>query len=426
MVIGIDASRANRRHKNGIEWYAYYLIKYFAQLDKANKYVLYTDRPLEGGLVDLTKMDSSFDGYEKPKFKNGYQIIKSPYNNFRANILRWPFNYFWTLGRLSLEMLINKPDVLFVPSSGIPLVRPKKTVNTIHDIAFKREVDVYERSDLGPKERTGRKAISFLVRIFTFGKQGANTADYLDWSTKYSVKKSKRIISVSRFTKEEIEKIYSCPGKKIEVVHNGFNSLLYREIDNKEDIDRVLNKYGIEKPYILCVGRLEKKKNTPLLIEAFAKAKHFNKEIKEKLVLIGDAGFGFDEVRSVINEFDLEHDVILPGWVEEEDMPHIFSGATAFIFPTRHEGFGIPILQAFGCGTPVITSDIPVLREVGNKAALFFNYHDKVEIARAIERIVTDKELREELKDRGLERAKEFSWEKCARQTLEIIKGLSN
>lgn len=426
MTIGIDASRANRRHKNGIEWYAYYLIKYFAQIDKENKYILYTDRPLEGGLVDLTKMDFSFDGYEKPKFKAGRQVIKSPYNNFCANILRWPFSYFWTLGRLSLEMLINKPDILFIPTSGIPLVRPKNTINTVHDIAFRREVNVYERSNLGPKERMGRGMINFFVRIFTLGKHGANTADYLDWSTNYSLKNSKKIIAASRFTKEEILKIYNPPEKKIEVVHNGFSDLLYKRINDQEKINEVLNKYGIEGPYILYVGRLEKKKNTPSLIEAFAKAKHFNKDIKEKLVLIGDAGFGFDETTYAINEFDLGNEVIIPGWVEEEDMPYVFSGATAFIFPSRHEGFGIPVLQAFGCGVPVSASDIPVLREIGGDAVLFFDYHDKDAIARAIEKMVTNKDLREQLRAKGLKRAKNFSWRRCAEETLKAIKGLQN
>jgi len=426
MVIGIDASRANRKHKNGIEWYAYYLIKYFAQIDKENKYILYTDRPLEGGLVDLTKMDPSLEEYEKPKFRKGFQIIKSPHNNFQAEILNWPFPYLWTLGRLSLEMIIKKPDILFMPTSGIPLAGFKKTINTVHDVAFKREVSVYERSNLGPKERFGRRIINFLVRAFTWGKQGANTADYLDWSTEFSVKNAKKIISVSQFTKEEIIKLYDCPKEKIEVVYNGFNNSLYRKIEDKEKINKVLDKYGIEGPYLLYVGRLEKKKNTSLLIEAFAKARHFNKDIKEKLVLIGDAGFGFDEIIYAINEFNLENEVIIPGWVEEEDMPYMFNGATAFIFPSRHEGFGIPILQAFGCGVPVITSDIPVLREIGGDAALFFNYLDKDAIGRAIEKVTTNKDLREELARKGLMRAKDFSWNKCAQKTLKVIRGLQN
>jgi hypothetical protein len=116
MIIGIDASRANRGHKSGTEWYSYYLIKNLACIDDKNEYILYTDKPLIGGLLNLEKEDIGEEFYkdEKIKFdKNGFQIIKSPYNNFKAKVLKWPFVFFWTLGRLSMEMLLRRIDVLF-------------------------------------------------------------------------------------------------------------------------------------------------------------------------------------------------------------------------------------------------------------------------------------------------------------------------
>ncbi len=426
MTIGIDASRANRKHKNGVEWYAYYLIRYLSKIDKKNNYVLYTDRPLENDLTDLTETKFFSAERERPKPINNGQMIKSPHNNFRAEILRWPFHYFWTLGRLSLEMIIKKPDILFIPTSGIPLIRPKKTINTVHDVAFKREANVYERKDLGPQKRMGRKIIDFFVKIFTLGKQGANTADYLNWSTNYAAQNAQKIIAVSRFTKDEIVKLYDCRQEKIEVVYNGFNDLLYKKINNQEAIDAILNKYGLSRPYILYVGRLEKKKDIPLLIAAFARVKHL-KNIKEKLILVGDAGFGFDEINQSINGFGLDKEVIMPGWVPEADMPYIFNGATAFIFPSRHEGFGIPVIQAFACGVPAAVSNIPVLREIAGDGALFFNCSDKEKsMARAIERIISDNSLRKKLAEKGLKRAKDFSWERCARETLKIIEELKD
>ncbi len=426
MIIGIDASRANKKRKTGTEWYSYYLIKYFAKIDKKNQYILYTDRPLLGGLLDLTKRDISTDDQEeKINFWRGRQKIKSPHNNFKAEILRWPFSYFWTLGRFSLEMLIHRPDVLFVPAHGIPLIRPKKTINTIHDVSFMREKKIFERNNLGPEILPIRKIIGFFIKLFTFGKYGANSLDYLEWSTRYSLRKSKKIISVSNFTKQEILKVYkNISEEKIKAVHNGFNNKLYRKIEDKEKIKQVLEKYGIVGPYVLYVGRLEKKKNTPFLVEGFAKAKHFNNNIKEKLVLVGDASFGYEDVVYTINEFGLRDEVITPGWVEEEDMPYIFNGATAFVFPTRHEGFGIPIMQAFGCGVPVICSDIPVLREIAGDAAYFFDNTQKDSLGRAINKITQDEDLRKSLVEKGLKRAKDFSWEKCARKTLKIIENL--
>lgn len=426
MIIGIDASRANKKRKTGTEWYSYYLIKYFAQIDKENQYILYTDKPLMGGLLDLTKGDVSTDDHEKKvKFRLGNQTIKSPHNNFKAEILRWPFSYFWTLGRLSLEMLIHKPDVLFVPAHGLPLIRPKKTINTIHDISFMREKKIFERNKLGPEMVPLRKIIGFFIKLFTFGKYSADSLDYLEWSTNYSLKKSKKVIAVSNFTKQEILKIYKdVKEEKIKVVYNGFNNRLYRKIDDKEKIKKVLEKYGIEGPYILYVGRLEKKKNTPFLVEGFATARHYNNNIKEKLVLVGDASFGYEDVVYTINEYGLRDEVIIPGWVEEEDMPYIFNGAVAFVFPTLHEGFGIPILQAFACGVPVIASDIPVLRETTGDAVYFFNNKEKETLGRAIEKITQDENLRKDLIEKGLKRAQDFSWRKCAQETLEVIKNI--
>jgi glycosyltransferase involved in cell wall biosynthesis len=423
MIIGIDASRANRTHKSGTEWYSYYLIKYFAQLDSENQFILYTDQPLSPDLADLTTLDFLPPNKDsEPEYDaDGYQIIKSPHNNFKAKVLRWPFSYFWTLGRLSLWMIRHRPDVLFVPAHGIPLIRPRKTVNTIHDVAFKREVGVYEENKLGPQKGRGRRLINFLVRLLTSGKYGANSTDYLNWSTEYSLKKSDQIITVSQFTKDEILQVYQPKNKNIKVIHNGYNERLYKKINDEKKISDVLEKYGLTRPYFLYVGRLEKKKNTPLLIEGFVKFKNSNPDRTEKLVLIGDASYGFDEIKYIIQEFGIENDIVMPGWAGEQDMPYIFNGASAYILPSLHEGFGITILQALACGVPAIASDIPVLREVAGEAALFFNPHDKNDIAKIMEKLVVDENLKNELIERGLERVKEFSWEKCAAETLEIL-----
>jgi glycosyltransferase involved in cell wall biosynthesis len=426
MIIGIDASRANRTHKSGTEWYSYYLIKYFAQLDKDNQFILYTDQPLSADLADLTDLNFTPCSGDKKVFypeydQNGYQIIKSPHNNFKAKVLRWPFSYFWTLGRLSLWMIWHRPDVLFVPAHGLPLVRPKKTVNTIHDIAFKREAELYEENKLGPESGRGKRLLNFLIRMFTFNKYGANSTDYLNWSTAYSLKNSSKIITVSQFTRDEIVKLYRCTEKKITVIHNGFNNLLFKKIDDHDKIAAVLNKYGIPQPYLLYIGRLEKKKNTPLFLEAFVELKHRHRDLAEKLVLIGDASFGFDEIKYIIHEFGLVNDVVMPGWANEEDIPYIINGATAYILPSLHEGFGITLLQSLACGVPTAASDIPVLREVAGEAAAYFDPHDKEEMAKTMEKVITDEKLRQELITKGIERAKEFSWEKCAQETLNYL-----
>lgn len=427
MIIGIDASRANREHKSGTEWYSYYLIKNFAQIDDKNQYILYTDFPLRGGMRDLTTSDAAEDkdGGEPEFDKEGYQVIKSPHNNFKAKVLNWPFSFLWTQGRLSLEMIFKKPDVLFVPAHAMPFIHPRKTVTTIHDVAFERSKELYRNERLGGESRSGLRVVNFLVRLFTFNKYTAHSLDYLRWCTRFALKHAKKIITVSRFTKEEMLDMFKVERDKIKVIYNGFNDSIYKELNDPEGEKRVLDKYGLEKPYVLYVGRLERKKNVPFLMEAFAQARCKNPDFKQNLALIGNAGYGYDEVTYLIKEYDLDPYVFTPGWVEEKDMPYIFNAATAFVFPSRQEGFGIPLLQAFGCGVPVAASCIPPFREVAKGgAALFFNPVDKEEMTQALEKITLDEDLRKVLVQRGKRRAGEFSWRKCARETLQELENI--
>ncbi|MDD4333005.1 MAG: glycosyltransferase family 1 protein [Patescibacteria group bacterium] len=426
MLIGIDASRANRDKKTGTEYYSYYLIRNLAKIDSKNQYILYTDKPLQGGLLDLTTSDSEVViNDDEIKFdKNGYQIIKSPHNNFRAKVLKWPFSFFWTLGRLSLEMILHKPDILFVPAHGLPLAMPKNTIATIHDVAFARDEFVYEDDRMGADSNFGKKIINRLVRIFTLGKYGANSRDYLRWSTRFALSRAKKIITISNYSKEEIIKFYNVQKDKIKVIYNGFNNLLCSRRNNLEQVTEQLKKYGITQPYILYVGRIEKKKNIPALIEACALALEKDKDIKEKLVLIGKASFGYDDVNFNIQEFGLNDRVIIPGWIEETDLSILYQGATAFIFPSKHEGFGIPILEAMACGTPVIASDIPVIKEIAGEDAYYFDANIPLSIAEAIIRIINDDQLRQRLIEKGKTRVKNFSWKKCAEETLREINNL--
>ncbi|MFA5109714.1 MAG: glycosyltransferase family 1 protein [Patescibacteria group bacterium] len=403
MTIGIDASRANRPHKTGTEWYSFYLIKNLALIDRRHKYLLYVNTPPRPELVAVVK--------DNP--------------NFSFKFLEWPFYSFWTLGRLSLEMIFHRPDVLFIPAHTLPLFSPAKTVNTIHDIAFARERNLYFSSAVKTHLKGSRKIINFLVRVLTLGKYRSDSVDYLYWSTAFALRHAQKIITVSEFTKREILNLYpKTPADKITAIANGYSKELYRPLDQPEKTKEILEKYGLETPYFLYVGRLEKKKNTLSLVEALALLRENQPQLKAKLVLIGDAGFGYDEIKYIIEDFNLENDVLMPGWASEEDLPYIFNAAAAFIFPSKHEGFGIPVLQALACGIPTAVSDIPVFREIAGDAVLYFNQNDKRAIAAAMFRIVSDEKLREELKRKGCERVKNFSWEKCATQTLAVLENL--
>ncbi|MEI6835600.1 MAG: glycosyltransferase family 1 protein [Candidatus Falkowbacteria bacterium] len=400
MIIGIDASRANRKNKTGTEWYSFYLIKSLAKIDFNNKYILYLDKLPSPELIKVIKNNQ----------------------NFSYKILNWPITSFWTLGRLSLEMLVKAPDVLFVPAHGIPLIHPKRTINTIHDVAFMSERNVYRLEAPKAKTKLRRQILKAIIRLVTFGRYEGNSLDYLYWSTLFALRHASNIITVSNFTKEEILRYYpKVKSDKITVIHNGFPTEIFNEIIDKPKILETLNKYNLTSPYYLYVGRLERKKNTSYLIEALSILRSDHQEIKEKLVLIGNASYGYDEVKYAIEEFDLSHEVLMPGWVEENDLPNIFKGASAFIFPTRHEGFGIPVLQALACGVPTAVSDLPVLHEVAEDSVLYFDQNNKQAIAQAMAKIVSDKDLRHKLITAGREQVKKFSWLNCAKETLAVM-----
>ncbi len=396
MKIGIDASRANRVLRTGTEWYSFHLIKELAKIDKKNKYILYLDKDPVEDLKEAVKHNK----------------------NFKFKLLKWPWSSFWTLGRLSLEMLFNSPRVLFVPAHGLPFFCPKRTITTVHDIAFVHESRLYRR------KKTQSKIINLIAKIFTLGRHRADSLAYLNWSTKRSLKKARKVIAVSKFTKKEILNHYQVKENKIVVIYNGYNNINYQKTNKEEKIKEVLYKYGINEPYFLYVGRLEKKKNTPNLLEAFSILKEDYPNSKIHLSLVGSASYGYDEVKYVIEDYNLNPYINIPGWIAEEDMPYIYAGALAFIFPTKHEGFGIPVLEAMASGVPTAVSDLEVLREVAGEASLYFNYKDSRDIADAMIKLYKDEDLRREYIKKGLKRVNNFSWQKSAKETLEEIESL--
>ncbi len=422
MTIGIDASRANRKFKGGTEWYSYYLIRELARIDSKNQYILYSDKPLIGGLADLT--DENYTTAPGKIDNKGFQEIKSPFGNFRVKILKWPFTYLWTQIRLSYEMLVNRINILFVPAHTLPIIHPKKSVVTIHDIGFERKAKLYSSDKIGPASDLIFVIFNFLVKLVTWGKFHSNVLDYHSWSTKYALKHAKAIITVSEFTKNEMVEFYKTDKEKIKVVYNGFNSRIYRPINDKEKIDQVLNRHDIKAPYIFYAGRLEKKKNTAMLIEAFAIMRQKYADIKHKLVLVGKVDPDYDEIKYVINEYDLEDNVIMTGWVPEADMPYIYNEASLFVFPSLYEGFGIPLLQAMACGVPVAASNIASISEVIKNSALFFNPEDKDDMAEKMAQILLNKQLADELISSGFARVKNFSLAKCAQETLAVLENM--
>jgi glycosyltransferase involved in cell wall biosynthesis len=294
-----------------------------------------------------------------------------------------PFPRLWTQIRLSWEIQRNKKiDNLFVPSHVLPLITPNNSTITIHDVAFKHLPESY----------------GFLSRL------------YLDWAAKFAVKHAKKIIVPSQVTKKDLIDFYKCPADKIHVIPLGFSANTAGV--NSDEESKVIGHY------LLYVGRIEHKKNTDTLIKAFALFSEKAPEIK--LVLAGSKGRGGEEILNSIPD-NLKDRVIVTGYVSDNEKHVLMQNAMCFIFPSRYEGFGLPLLEAMHYKLPIIASRIPTSYEIAKENALFFDTENAEKLASLMTEVVSNKDLRSTLVQSHADTLKKYSWENCAKQTLDIL-----
>lgn len=369
MVIGIDASRANNAQKTGVEWYAFFLIQELKKIIPDDvKVVLYSERPLEGELANLPK-------------------------NWSSKVLSWPPKRFWTQIRMSFEMLFHSPDILFIPAHVFPLIHPKKTVMTVHDVAAFRFPKSYSRFEQW----------------------------YSLWSAKYALKKLWKVIVPSEFTKKELEDLTQKENHNVHVVYHGFDPKI-QEKKSPEEIQTILEKYKIQKPFFLTIGRVEEKKNTARIIRAFDIFKSRSAHIENfQLVCVGKPGYGYEKVQDTINSSPNKKDIRELGYVEQSDLSILLQETVALVFPSLYEGFGIPVLEAFAARIPVISSSTTSTKEIAGDAALLVHPEFVEDIADDLELLTQENLVRQTLIGKGFYRVQNFSWKKCAEKTLEIF-----
>jgi glycosyltransferase involved in cell wall biosynthesis len=237
-----------------------------------------------------------------------------------------------------------------------------------------------------------------------------------------SIKSADKIISISHHTKQDIIKHFKIPENKIKVIHLAANEN-YKLLKENE-INKIKQNYNLNYSFILYVGTLEPRKNIPTLLKALYKLKKQN--IKHKLVITGKKGWKYKSIFETIERLNLQKDVIFTGYVPDEDLPALYNAADLFVYPSLYEGFGLPPLEAMQCGTPVITSNTSSLPEVVGDAGIMVNPYDVDELANKMYEVLTNGGLREELSKKGLERAKLFSWKKCAEEHLKVYEEVYN
>jgi glycosyltransferase involved in cell wall biosynthesis len=247
---------------------------------------------------------------------------------------------------------------------------------------------------------------------------------YLRWSTRHNARNATHVLADSEATRQDLVRYYHIPLAKIAVVYPGRDETLVPVVD-PEALALVRAHYDLAEPYLLYVGTLHPRKNLVRLVQAFALLLGSVPpgRVNIQLVVAGQKGWLYDEVFAQVRKLGLTGRVVLTGYVPDADLPALLSGALAFVFPSLYEGFGLPVLEAMACGTPVICSNVSSLPEVAGDAALLVDPLDTESLAEAMAKLVTDEGLRQELVERGLRQMQRFSWRRCARETLDVLEG---
>lgn len=236
-------------------------------------------------------------------------------------------------------------------------------------------------------------------------------------------KRSKKILTVSDFVKNSLIQEFSLPASKIVTTYNAVDES-FRKITNPRYLKKV-EKYGLDKPFILSLGQWRIHKNLPALVEAFAKIIQSPRwKGKLDLVFVGRKDPNFPYLKQKINELKVKNQVKLTGFVPDEDLPLIYNSASAFVFPSFAEGFGLPGLEAQACGLPLISSNRTCLPEIFGDGALYFNPENIVDMEKKIQEVLEDDQLRNKLINLGFQNVKRFSWEETAKKTLDVYRGI--
>lgn len=270
-----------------------------------------------------------------------------------------------------------------------PPVLSCPTVVTIHDISYEIFPEFFSQRD--------RWALGALVP--------------------FSARRAAKVIAISEHTRRDLVRIYGLPEDKVAVTYLAAASQFHPV--KSAQVEAVRLKYGLRAPYILALGNVQPRKNLVRLMQAFALLCQ-SQSIAHSLAVVGQAQWRSSEVFSAIRKHGLEERVLFTGYVPGEDLPALYAGAELFVMPSLYEGFGLPILEAMACGTAVVCSNASALPEVAGQAALLVDPHNVEGLAGAMSRVLMDEGLRRNLAYEGLERAGQFSWDKTARQTMEV------
>ena len=365
MRVAIDARKL---HDFGIGTYIRNLLRHLARIDRENEYVLLCQEPDMAVAATLGE---------------NFRAVLEPSDNYSmAEQIHVP----WVLMR-------EKPDVYHAPHYVLPVAIRSRSVVTIHDCIHL----------MFPQYLPNRAAYAYA--------RGAM------WS---AARRSDRILTVSEASKRDILHFFNVPPDKISVVYNAIDERIWEE-PAPEDIERVRERFQLDQRFVLYAGTIKPHKNLVRLIEAFAELR--KGEFEElKLLIIGDEISKLPALRRAVHRSKLHKHVRFLGFLPDETLAALYRLASVFVFPSLYEGFGLPPLEAMASGTPVVTSNVSSLPEVAGDAAVLVDPYDVGSIVEGMRRVLSDPTLADELRRKGLIRARDFSWERSVARTHDIYR----
>jgi glycosyltransferase involved in cell wall biosynthesis len=361
--IAIDARKLR---DYGIGTYVRNLLRHLARIDQSTEYV-----------VICREVDC---GFARELGENFRDVVESarPYSMRE---------------QLAIPLAVRREgiDLLHAPHYVLPPLAPCKTVVTIHDCIHLRF----------PQYLPNRMAYA-----------------YARTSLWFAAHRSNRVLTVSEASKRDILRYFRVPDRKIDVIYNAIDER-FGHPPGDEEVERVRERYQLNDPFVLYAGNIKPHKNLERLIEAFHMMRRGDLE-NVKLLIIGDEISKYATLRRAVHRHKLHKHVRFFGFVPDQTLAILYRLAGVFVFPSLYEGFGLPPLEAMASGTPVITSNVSSLPEVVGDAALLIDPYEPEALAEAMRNVLTDAPLREQMRQRGFARAREFSWERSVRRVREI------
>jgi glycosyltransferase involved in cell wall biosynthesis len=392
MRIGIDTRLVHYQRTGGIAQYTLRLLHALLALQADSS--LTAQLALSKDAVEFVVLHHRNDAVAS---------IVSPaqHHHIRAQRLFTPSHHRYEQWTLPLELMGKGIDVLHSPDFIPPMRRRCASVITVHDLAFL----------LSPQLLT-TESQAYYGQI------------------NQAVQSAEQIIAVSHATRDDLVRLLPVNADKITVIHEAAADL-FRPATAASLSQHTLTKFQLTQPFALFVGTIEPRKNLQTLLRAFAQIadgrwqmageKNLQSTIYNlQLVIAGKRGWLSDDIDALVNELRLNEQVRFLGAVASEDLVGLYQAARVFVLPSLYEGFGIPIVEAMACGTPVIVSNVSSLPEVAGDAGLLFNPHEPRELAAALRRVFEDDALHAELQAKSLRRAQMFSWQRAAEETLQV------